>query len=79
LGERVSPVDGGTGTGVGTVVGAPGRAFGNSGSVPLPQPIQMAAPSTVVEHPAADARATSSPATTIQVLVPVDFRTRSEY
>jgi len=52
-----------------------GRVLGNSGSVPLPQPGQTAAPSTVVLHPAADAAATSSHAAVIAALIPVEIRT----
>jgi hypothetical protein len=79
LGTNASLPDGGTGTGVGIGEGALGRVVGKSGSVPVPQPGQVAAPSTVLLHPAADATAASSHAAVIPALMPVEIRTQSEY
>jgi hypothetical protein len=57
------------------MVGLVGRVLGNSGSVPLPQPGQTAAPFTMVLHPAADAAAASSQVAVIAALTPVEIRT----
>ena len=66
---RLSPVT------VGGVVVTVGRSVGKFGSPPAPHPGQVAAPSTVLLHPAAVAPATTSHTTARPAFTALDMRT----